>query len=138
MVEQAACDLKASPHPAGERLDNIIFPVLQLNERKELGDPLVPQIRRNPVEPAVEVHILECRQFLVKALVLEDDTDGFPDPVLVFSMSIPLIVAEPEVGLSIVASMERVVVFPAPFGPRSPKFPRARYRRICYPRQPGH
>jgi hypothetical protein len=36
-------------------------------------------------------------------------------------MSNPLTVAEPEVGFRIVHSIETVVVFPAPLGPRSPK-----------------
>src|SRR5665647_2292124 len=37
------------------------------------------------------------------------------------TISNPLTVAEPEVGFKIVQSIETVVVFPAPFGPKSPK-----------------
>ena len=83
VVEKAAGDLKAPPHPAGEGLDNIISPVVQFDQREELGDPLLPDLCRDPVEPAMEVHVLPCGQFLVKALVLEDDADGFPHPVRV-------------------------------------------------------
>ena len=37
------------------------------------------------------------------------------------TMSKPLTVAEPDVGLSMVQSIETVVVLPAPFGPSNPK-----------------
>jgi hypothetical protein len=117
MVEKTAGNLEASPHPPGKCFDNVIFPVFQLNEVEELGDPLLPHLCRDPVEPPVKVHVFPGGEFFIKALVLEDNTNGFPDPVLITFN----IVAIPEVGLSMVESMERVVVFPAPLGPSRPK-----------------
>lgn len=46
------------------------------------------------------------------------DLRTLPDSL---TMSCPSTVAEPEVGLSMVHSMETVVVFPAPLGPSRPK-----------------
>ena len=81
MVEQAAGDLEAPPHTAGEGLDNIIPAVVEFDQVEEIRGPRVPNLSRDPVEPAVEVHVLPRSQFLIKALILEDDADGFPDPV---------------------------------------------------------
>ena len=41
VVEKAAGDLKAAPHPAGECLDDIIPAVVQFDKREEVGDPLL-------------------------------------------------------------------------------------------------
>ena len=83
VVEKTAGDLEAPPHPSGKCFDNVIFPVFQLNEVEELGDPLFPYLCGDPVEPPVEVHVFPGGQFFIKALVLEDNANGFPDPVFI-------------------------------------------------------
>ena len=83
MVEKTTCDLQAPPHPSGKCFDNVIFPVFKLNETEQLGDPLFPCICGNPVEPPVKVHIFPGSQFFIKARILEDNANGFPDSVLI-------------------------------------------------------
>jgi len=83
MVEKPACDLQAPPHPSRKCFHDVISPVIKLNEVEELGDPLHPYVCGDPVEPPVKVHVFPGSQFFIKALVLEDNANGFPDAILI-------------------------------------------------------
>lgn len=69
----------------------------------------------------MEVHVLPCCEFLVKALILENDPDGLPDPVLILLDIDTAHCCSSFDRFEEVASIESEVVLPTPFGPSRPK-----------------
>jgi hypothetical protein len=69
----------------------------------------------------VEAHVLLAGEVSIEARALEDDPDPLADGGPSVTTSRPSIRAWPPLGMSVVVRIERVVVLPAPFGPRRAK-----------------
>src|SRR6185437_5330267 len=75
-VQEAAGDLEAALHAAGEGLDVAVLALPQLEGLEQKLDALGAQLARDVVEDAVEVHILVGGLLGVEAGVLKDDAEA--------------------------------------------------------------
>jgi hypothetical protein len=78
----------------------------------------------------VEVEVLPHRELAVERVGLGDDADGLLGEAGCATTSTPATFAVPDVGTTLVVSIPAVVVFPAPFGPSSPKISPRRTVRL--------
>ena len=76
-VQQAAGDLQAALHAAGELLHWIVAAVPELEQLEQPFDALLADLARDFVEDAVEVHVFVGGELVVEAGVLEDDAEAF-------------------------------------------------------------
>ena len=83
MVKETPGYLKPSSHSTGECLHQVILPVMKFHQPEQFIYSLSPYIRRNAIEPAMEIHILPGGEFLIKALVLKYYSDGFSDTIFI-------------------------------------------------------
>src|SRR5207302_10585627 len=75
-VQQAARDLEAPLHAAGEALDQIVAAVPQLEELQQALHTLAAELARRAVEHSVQIQILAGGELGVEAGILEDDAEA--------------------------------------------------------------
>ena len=74
-VQQAARDLQAALHPAGEGVDEALAPLPQPHHREHLLHALARQRARHAVELGVEAQVLLGAQVAIQGGVLEHEAD---------------------------------------------------------------
>ena len=122
LVHEAARDLDAPAHAAGEVLDRRLAPLRELDRLQQLVDQALALAARHAVELGEDEQVLLDAQLEVAGQGLRDDADRAPHVVGAASLtSKPFTSAVPAVGGSSVVSMRMSVDLPAPFGPSRPK-----------------
>ena len=79
---EAPCDLKPSFHSTGVRTDVALATVPESHQGKKRLRTLLADLLRNAVGQGVKHDVLLGRQVVVESRVLEDESDGAPDIVL--------------------------------------------------------
>jgi hypothetical protein len=74
-VHQAAGDLQAPAHAAGERHHGLVAPVAQVDHLQHLGNALPDEVLLHAVQLGVQPEVLLGGQVAVERGVLEDETD---------------------------------------------------------------
>ena len=74
-MQEAAGDLQAALHAAGESLDQAVLPVPELHEIQHLLDRLGRLGARHAIQAGVEEHVLVSRELVVERRILEDDAE---------------------------------------------------------------
>jgi hypothetical protein len=120
-MQEASCDLDPSFHSAREILHETILLIQESDIVQEAFDPLFPLAFRDPVQGCMVIEVLIRSEVVINRVVLEDDTDRFPDLILLIKDTNPLIEIEPSVGERTVVIILMVVDLPAPLGPRKAK-----------------
>src|SRR5881398_138124 len=78
-VQQPAGNLEPALHAAGERLDQVIAPLPQLEHPQQGFAPLPPRVPWHVVQHAVDVHVLPRREVAVETGILEHHAESLAD-----------------------------------------------------------
>ena len=107
-------------HAAREGVHRRLSPLGQL-ELLEQSVGVTRDSCADAEETSVEIEVLPHRQLTIERVGLGHDARELLRSAGMLHTSMPATVAVPDVGTTRVVSMPAVVVFPAPFGPSSPK-----------------
>src|SRR5438093_1089431 len=78
-VQQPTGDLEAAFHAAGERLHQVIAPLVQFEHPQQHFTPRPPGVPRHVVQHPVDVHVLPRRELAVETRIMEDDAEPLAD-----------------------------------------------------------
>src|SRR5262249_44339146 len=121
LVDQAEGDVKPPPLAARVRLRDAVRATLELESLDQL-DCAPPRIAsRHAIEPALEFQLGASRNAAIGAAGLADVSNPFSESLRLAEQAESGDQRIASVGMSSVASIRRVVVLPAPLGPRKPK-----------------
>ena len=115
-VQQRHADVDAPLHAAGILSHQLLRPVGQSDGLQHFGDSLCRALPRSRTS-SPRSQVLTGGEILVQGDLLRHNAQHRLDPHRVLATECPITRASPWSGRSKVASIEMVVVFPAPFGP---------------------
>ena len=124
--QQSTGDVQFSLHPAGIGLGGSVGLLFQFNQFQQLGRCVSPRPRETSGRGQPVTQMLPSGEKPIDGPLLRNIPDGLSHAIGIVTESNLKMRAEPEVGLSRVIRMRRVVLLPAPFGPSRPKI--SRYR----------
>ena len=108
------------PHAVRVALDQLVAPLLEVEERHQLARAVLDLGTLLAVQPRDEAQELRAGELLVDERPVGNEAELRLRRDRVPAMSIPPISTVPAVGFRMPAIMRSVVVFPAPFGPTKP------------------
>ena len=120
-ADQGASEVEPAAHATRIRLDDAIAGVGEVELLEELGGPLLGDARGELVEPAEHPQVLAPGEVLVDRGELAGQPDDLAELVGLFDDVEAGDRRVPRVRPEQVARILTVVVFPAPFGPSSPR-----------------